>query len=157
MITQTIGIRLVTAAAVLLLWAGCGSTEEAEEEATPPPPSPVWHPVEPPVSFQTRTDTVVSATPLTQSTPVVASRDPEIRFMVQVGAFKDAHNASRVQALTRQRCTIPVLNDFNTEIGLYQIRVGFFETREAAQAFRQQLVTDYPEDYRDAWVVQLTR
>lgn len=142
---------------VLLLGAGCGSTEEAEEAADPLPPPPVWQPADPPVSFQTQTDTVVSATPLNQPKPVVASRNTELRFTVQVGAFKDAHNASRVQALTRQRCAVPVLNDFNTEIGLYQIRVGFFETREAAQAFRQQLVADYPEDYRDAWIVQLTR
>ena len=136
---------------------GCASLEETREETPPPPPPPAVKPADPPMTFHTRTDTVLSATPSGRTEPMVEHRDPEIRYMVQVGSFKDASNASRVQSATRDRLKMPVLNDFNTVTDLYQIRIGFFETREAASAFRDKLIRDYPQDYRDSWVVQLMR
>ena len=77
--------------------------------------------------------------------------------MVQIGAFKDPKNASRMQVTARQRYHLPVLNDYNTKYALYQIRIGFFESREAAQTFRQQMSQEHPHDYKDSWVVQLKR
>jgi cell division septation protein DedD len=77
--------------------------------------------------------------------------------MVQIGAFKDPHLATAVQSTARQRYHMPVLNDYNIQVGLYQIRLGFFETRSSAQAFRRKMVQEYPADYKDSWVVQLPR
>jgi hypothetical protein len=77
--------------------------------------------------------------------------------MVQIGAFKDPHLATAVQSSARQRFHMPVLNDYNIQVGLYQIRLGFFETRSSAHAFRRKMAAEYPADYKDSWVVQLTR
>lgn len=157
-------MRLISALLLLVsvtLVSGCGSTDETREEEVPtpeaPPPPVVSAPVEPPVSFSTRTDTVLSAPAVTPTAPVVNQRPPETQYLVQVGAFKDAEKATRVQNVTRERLAMTVLNDYNTLIGMYQIRVGFFETREAAAAFRDRIVKDYPEEYRDSWIVELVR
>ena len=85
------------------------------------------------------------------------AREYQIKFMVQIGAFKDPQYASAVQTAARERYHMPVLNDYNTSYALYQIRIGFFETKEAAYAFRLRMRREYPADYRDAWVVQLKR
>lgn len=85
------------------------------------------------------------------------ARDIQIRYMVQIGAFKDPQYAAAVQTAARDRYHLPVLNDFNTSHALYQIRIGFFETREDAYNFRQKMRKDFPGDYKDAWVVQLKR
>jgi len=81
----------------------------------------------------------------------------QIRYMVQIGAFKDPHRASEVQAEARKRYKMPVLNDYHAALGLYQIRLGFFVSRVSAHEFRQRMIKDYPAEYRDSWVVQLKR
>jgi hypothetical protein len=52
---------------------------------------------------------------------------------------------------------MPVLNDYHIQMGLYQIRIGFFETRRGAEAFRKRMVMEHPAEYKDSWVVQLKR
>jgi cell division septation protein DedD len=140
--------------AVLALW-GCGSSEEMRE-ATPPPATP---PVQsqPKLGFETRVDTVKTVSEGERAGTEESPREGQIRFMIQIGAFKDARNASRIQGIARERYHLPVLNDFHTRLGLYQIRIGFFETREQAMVFRQQMRTGFPSEYKDAWVVQLKR
>lgn len=109
------------------------------------------------MEFETRTDTV-SVEKRSQETPAEhEARTIQIRYMVQIGAFKDPQFASMVQLTARDRYHLPVLNDFNTALALYQIRIGFFETREDAYAFRKKMQRDFPNDYKDAWVVQLKR
>lgn len=135
---------------------GCGSVQEVERVEQPPPePVVEMPPPPPPLSFHTSTDTVHPAA--TSLNPSASRRNPEIRFMVQIGAFTSPENASGVQSKARSRVPYPVINDFNMELGLYQIRVGFFETREAAYSFREKLIREFPVEYKDAWVVQLTR
>jgi cell division protein FtsN len=138
---------------------GCSTTEETREErpTTEAPIPPVMKPVDPPVSFDTRTDTVVSAPSALSADPVVEHRQVVTRYLVQVGAFKDAQNATRVQHATRERVQMNVMNDYNSLIGMYQIRVGFFESREAAAAFRDRIVRDFPREYKDSWIVELTQ
>ena len=135
---------------------GCSSVEETEK-VSPPPVQEVQKPPDPPMNFATQTDTVNTVPSPPQAGETPAFREPIIRFMVQIGAFKDAQNASRIQTLARERYHLPVFNDFNPELMLYQIRLGFFETREAARAFRDQMERDHPEEYKDAWVAQLTQ
>jgi cell division septation protein DedD len=144
--------------ASLALFSDCGSTDETTDESTPPPPPPppVVKPAEPTVSFDARTDTVTSAPPALNR-PVVEQRQSGMQYLVQIGAFRDAENATRVQNAARERLKVAVLNDYNTLIGMYQIRAGFFDTREAAAAFRDRIVKDYPEEYGDSWIVQLVR
>jgi len=135
---------------------GCGATEEIQEP-TAPPPRPAAKEETARMKFASKTDTV-SVTQTGRSDSMNApGREPEIRFMVQIGAFKNPPLAAAVQTLARTRYRMPVLNDYALKAGLYQIRIGFFETREAAMAFRAKMQKDYPEEYRDAWVVQLRR
>ncbi len=143
---------LAAIAGVLLLAQGCGTTEEAEE--TPP--------VKPGVGqearqkeFETKTDTVnAQGSGRQHEAPQTADALP-VRFTVQVGAFKDPHNASRIQTIARERYHMPVINDYQAKLGLYQIRIGFFDTQAAAEAFLRKMQQDYPKEYKDSWVVQL--
>lgn len=135
---------------------GCGGAETVQE-TVPPPPRPAPREEPPHVEFESKTDTV-NVTQTGRADSVKApGREPEIRFMVQIGAFRNPPLAAAVQTLARNRYRMPVLNDYGMKAGLYQIRIGFFETREAAVAFRAKMLKEYPEDYKDAWVVQLRR
>jgi cell division septation protein DedD len=154
---------LVSALALPLIMTGCGSGEEIVEQAPPPaePHAQSFTPAQeaPPrkAEFETRTDTV-TATHAGSLTPAgKAVRGAQVRYMVQIGAFKDPKNASAIQAETRRRYHVPVLNDFHSARSLYQIRLGFFESLESASAFRQKMLDEYPLDYKDSWVVQLKR
>jgi cell division septation protein DedD len=134
--------------------AGCGSGEEVTEEETVAPDTVR---VPEPVRFETQIDTVHTQR---NSRPAVTSPHtiPEgIRFMVQIGAFKNPRNASTLQQEARARFHQPVLNDYHTTYSLYQIRIGFFATREEAEQFKHHMQEQFPGDYRDAWVVQLKR
>ena len=109
------------------------------------------------MEFETRTDTVALEKAQLDSAARHQTRELQVRYMVQIGAFKDPQYASTVQTTARARYHIPALNDYNTALGLYQIRIGFFETKAHAYAFRQQMLREYPNEYKDAWVVQLRR
>ena len=138
------------------LFAGCGSSTEIQETHTPPPPT-MAKQVPPKMEFETKTDTVAMEKSALDSARSHQSLDLQVRYMVQIGAFKDPQYASTVQTTARTRYHIPALNDYNTALGLYQIRIGFFETKADAYAFRQRMLREYPNDYKDAWVVQLKR
>lgn len=109
------------------------------------------------MEFETKTDTVAMEKTHLDSVATHEGRDIQIKYMVQIGAFRDPNLATAVQTAAREGYHLPVLNDFNPAYGLYQIRIGFFETREDAHEFRQRMQRDYPSDYKDAWVVQLKR
>jgi cell division septation protein DedD len=109
------------------------------------------------MEFESKTDTVAMEKALLDSVAAHETRNIQIKYMVQIGAFKDPQLATAVQSAARERYHLPVLNDFNTSHTLYQIRIGFFETREDAYDFRQKMRGDFPQDYKDAWVVQLKR
>lgn len=152
---------IVTAVALPLLLSGCGSGEKSVKEISPPATQQVLPPVKDPppkkLEFQTRTDTVTADRANERNIAGTLSRGAQIRYMVQIGAFKDPKNATAIQATARQRYHLPVLNDFHAGRGLYQIRMGFFESRENAHAFRQKMIDEYPAEYKDSWVVQLKR
>lgn len=149
-------LRLFLAALMLIvLLAGCGTTEQTEETSLPPPsPPPVQPTVPAPPEYRTQVDTVsaLQAAPLSaDSSAGVAAQE---RYVVQIGAFKDPALANAAQTLARQRYAMTVLNDYNPLVGLYQIRVGFFDTKEEAYLFRARIQNEFPEEYTDAWVVQ---
>jgi cell division protein FtsN len=135
-----------------ILWTGCKSSETVER-----PDQPVLETHPDPIQFVSTSDTVRADS---RPDPVQTSNaqvDDEIRYMVQIGAFKDPINASRVQALARERFRVPVVNDYQPFLKLYQTRIGFFRTEEEADKFRQRMQREFPKDYRDAWIVQLLR
>lgn len=109
------------------------------------------------MEFETKTDTVAMEKSQLDSAGAHQSQVLQVRYMVQIGAFKDPHYASNVQSIARERYHMPALNDYNTALALYQIRIGFFESREDAYAFRKRMQQEHPIDYKDAWVVQLKR
>ena len=151
---------LLAACAFTATLAGCGSAEEAAVEKPPPPrqerPTPAPAPPRR-LEFETHTDTVTAVHAAERRNPPAPAREVQIRYMVQIGAFKDPHRAIEVQVLARSRYKMPVLNDFHGARGLYQIRLGFFVSRESAHEFRQRMMKEFPADYRDSWVVQLKR
>jgi cell division septation protein DedD len=156
-------LAILVASTAALLIPGCGTTEESSEEHQPaisplgrPPDSVATTPSRRTV-FETRTDTVNALRGLEHRINGSAYPSEGIRYMVQIGAFSDPHHATIVQAEARKRYHLPVLNDYHAVRKLYQIRIGFFESRESARRFRQQLIHDYPADYSDSWVVQLKR
>ncbi len=135
---------------------GCGAAEETQEPVAPPP-RPATKEETTRMEFESTTDTVDVTQPRRAESVNAPGLEQKIRFMVQIGAFRNPPLAAAVQTLARTRYRMPVLNDFVLKAGLYQIRIGFFETREAAMGFRERMQSDYPEDYKDAWVVQLRR
>jgi cell division septation protein DedD len=137
--------------------SGCGTTEETEE-TLPPAPKPAAKDESPPkVVFESRTDTIAVDHLNLPEKATPGGQRSAIRFMVQIGAFKDPHLATAVQTTARQRYHLPVLNDYNLKFGLYQIRIGFFETYESASVFKARMQREFPGEYKDSWVVQLKR
>jgi len=156
-----IASRILPAFCFLLL-TGCGSAEKAQQEEQPsgiaPAVFPEPSPAQQPPRFETQTDTVIATRESEQEAAIDSGlANPDIRFMIQIGAFQDPQNASAAQNLARERYHLPVLNDYTARIGLYQIRIGFFETREAAHEFLARMQAGYPQEYKDSWVVQLKR
>jgi cell division protein FtsN len=134
-----------------LFVVACGSTKQQVEPEPKPAPA-----KETPLSFGTIIDTVDTSHEENDAA-VDSQNDRNIRFMVQIGAFQDPANASAVQILARDRYRTPVLNDYHTGLKLYQVRIGFFEDYKSASQFRTKMIQEHPEDYRDAWIVQLKR
>jgi cell division septation protein DedD len=141
---------------LLFLAGGCGTGQETGEHdtlaATTPPRAD--QPL-PSIQLQTRTDTV-DALRTTAHHDTAASTDTAYTaYSVQIGAFRDPANAGQIVARARERYHFPVLNDFFPRQGLYQIRIGMFATQEEAHAFRERMQKEFPEEYRDCWVVTL--
>jgi cell division septation protein DedD len=147
---------VVVTSALAVFLTGCGSTGEPAAQEKPAAHAPETA-VGRSVQFNTRADTVTALHGSEHGTVGSPGRTEQIRFMVQIGAFKDPHHASAVQAEARKRYHMPVLNDYLSGTGLYQIRIGFFGTRETARVFQLQMRRDYPAQYNDSWIVQLKR
>jgi cell division septation protein DedD len=147
---------VMVASALTVILPGCGSTEEQAAPGTPASPAPRTERPEG-MQFRTRADTVTALHAAETGTVGAPGKTAQVRFMVQIGAFKDPKHASAVQAAARKRYRMPVLNDYLAGPGLYQIRIGFFESRENARTFQQQMKREYQSEYEDSWIVQLKR
>lgn len=153
--TIPLGSRSLLFVAAMLA-AGCTSTEEVKHEAEAEIP-PGRSEQEAEVRFEMRTDTV-SAVPSTDTKePDSLALLARFLFSVQIGAFKDPQNADLVQRKARSRFQLPVMNEFDAQANLYQIRVGLFDDRDGAEALRQAMQTQYPKEYTDCWIVQVRR
>jgi cell division septation protein DedD len=147
---------VMMASALAVFLPGCGTTGETAQAPRPAPAAPRTETPEG-VRFHTQADTVTAVHAAEHETVGSPGKTSQIRFMVQIGAFRDPHHASEVQTSARTRYHMPVLNDYLAGQALYQIRIGFFDTRENARTFQQQMRKDFPADYTDSWIVQLKR
>lgn len=82
---------------------------------------------------------------------------PPGKFTVQLGAYQSEEGAAGVAALSRSRFTKEVYTVFNSVDGLFKVMLGVFDSKDAARNFRDTIVRQYPDDYRDAWVSELSR
>jgi hypothetical protein len=78
-------------------------------------------------------------------------------FTVQIGAFKDPSNAERIYRRAQQRFNLETNTDYDSAEGLYKITVGKFMNYEQARSFCDRIMRDFPKDYHDAWVVEITQ
>jgi hypothetical protein len=83
--------------------------------------------------------------------------DPATFFTVQIGAFKQPMNAERAHRRAQQRFHLETSTEYDVLEELYKITVGKFLNYEQARAFCDRIVRDFPRDYNDAWVVELSQ
>jgi cell division septation protein DedD len=130
---------------------GCATIEETGREPEGPPGG------SPGRTFETRTDTVDAVEGPRSAAEGNTSLAAGTGFAVQIGAFRDPRNASAAQTAARSRFQIPVTNEYNALAGLYFIRAGFFHSRKEAVRFRETIVSRFPADYADSWIVEVNR
>ncbi len=137
----------------LLAVGGCGTSTESDRRWLQVPADSAARPPEP--GFETRTDTVAAQQQKESAGLGTSQKVTGARYAVQIGSFRVQRNASRTLAQARQRFQQPVVNDYNSARRRYQIRVGFFLTREEAEVFRAKIINEFPQEYGDAWVVRI--
>lgn len=137
-----------------ILLAGCSAASDSDRDWTTIPPMDTTAQARK-TSFETRTDTILAQAGKQHAEPEPLYNAAPVRFTVQIGSFAESQNAAAVQLLARQRYQLPVVNDYSAARKRYQIRIGFFETQEDAAQFLAKLRSDFPQEYKDAWVVQI--
>lgn len=74
-------------------------------------------------------------------------------YTIQLGAFRSASNALRVQRTTKGRYKDQVvLSEYDDGKKMYRISVGQFSTLKEASGFRRQIMKDFPGEYAQCWV-----
>ncbi|MBI3193529.1 MAG: SPOR domain-containing protein [Ignavibacteriae bacterium] len=147
-----------------LILFGCSSSEEtqSEKEATEqqvtkdqtqdlPPPPPGESDTIDVVSKDNKEETSIQQ-PTTENLPISTGM-----YAVQVGAFKVTETADQIASLAKTRFSIQVLTLLDKETGLTKVLVGSFTTKAEARTFRDKLLQQYPDDYKDAWTTELPR
>lgn len=171
--TNILLMSIALSTALILL--GCSSSQETSEKTKQevPPPAVQKQPeqpaqtqevqpakvdtasVKPPAEAPTK-DTVnvqeqPSSTERTAITPT-----PTGNFSVQIGAFSLADKADLVAAQARQRFSQKNVYSFHAkDTGLIKVMVGDFVSKDEARKFRDQIVQQFPEEYKDAWVAPI--
>jgi hypothetical protein len=95
--------------------------------------------------------------PAGSSTDQLAPDLPKGKFTVQLGAFQSQEGASSVASLAKTRFSRDVYTILNDKDGLFKVMLGAFDTKDLARAFRDTIVREYPQEYKDAWVSELAR
>jgi hypothetical protein len=91
------------------------------------------------------------------STDQPAQELPKGKFTVQLGAFQSQEGASSVASLAKTRFSKDVYTILDDQDGLFKVMLGAFDTKDLARAFRDTIVREYPQEYKDAWVSELAR
>lgn len=85
-------------------------------------------------------------------TPQSDLKRPIGTYSVQIGANKMPDNADRIAAIAKERYNINVYTIYDKNDNLYKVMIGDFKTKEEARNFRDEMVKQFPNDYKDAWV-----
>jgi len=105
-------------------------------------------------------DTSVQTPPPESSTGSGAAAEPEFppgKFTVQLGAYQSEDAARKIAATAGSRFSRQIYTVYDAVDHLYKVMLGMFDTKDLAREFRDTIVRQYAEDYRDAWVSELTR
>jgi hypothetical protein len=108
--------------------------------------------------FSARQDTVrvqsyVDDTGTAERTPA----EPGRYFTVQLGAYKQPANAEQAYRNAMRRFSLETNTEYDPADELYKITVGIFADYDTARTFCDRIIRDYPSDYADAWVVEITQ
>ncbi|MGA9119247.1 MAG: SPOR domain-containing protein [Bacteroidota bacterium] len=149
----------LTLACVLLgaaICPGCGSTDDVSQQTDQEKqPQPQAAAAQPPVSIETRTDTIASIHQQVPE-PETAPRLPALSnglYRVQVGAFRKAANATTWENFSKKRLGQPAVSEYSERLGVYRVRVGAFETMREVLTFWRKIRKEYPKEFGDAWVI----
>ena len=63
-----------------------------------------------------------------------------------------ADNAERVASLTKERLGKNVYTIHDDASDLYKVLVGDFTSQDEARRYRDQIASQFPGEYQDAWV-----
>ena len=155
----------------LILVLGCGSSEKATETQKEPQPEVRETPQPPSVEEKSaKVDTLdvkiedntkVAYEPPPPPPPTTQTQAPVMKtiignFSVQLGAFQAEQNALQFAYSAKIKLNENIYNILDKGTNLYRIMVGSFDTKDAARAFRDQVVNNNPE-YKGAWVVDVNK
>jgi len=93
------------------------------------------------------------------STPPGTSAEsdlPKGKFTVQLGAYQSEDAGRQIASRAQTRFSRRVYTVYDAADHLYKVMLGTFDTKDQAREFRDTIVRQYPDDYRDAWVSELT-
>ncbi len=96
-------------------------------------------------------------TPDTSSEAVRQPDFPPGKFTVQLGAYQTEDAARAVASVAGSRFTRQIYTVYDTTDRLHKVMLGMFDTKDQARQFRDTIVRQYADDYRDAWVSELKR
>ena len=160
---KTIIICCLLSCCFLLLLGGCAaSSDQTDKTASVPPPPPASKGTAPGAS---KGDTVSVADqkvqkPSYEQTDQIKTSVPpsaSVRYCVQVGAYKLRENADVVAGVAKGRFAKSIYTIHDAATGLFKVMVGDFTAKDDARLFRDRMVQQYPGDYKDAWVSELTQ
>jgi hypothetical protein len=158
--------------AAAFLFSSCSSSQNTQQqkETNPPPNQVQKQPEQQPAPSANDTSKSAPApvnttnpsnnpppptTTQSTTTPTATPGMPVGTYSVQVGAFSDPSKAQTEATMTRGRVTNTVYVFFDSGTNMTKVTVGDFNDKDTARAFRDQLIQQYPDDYKDAWVLQV--
>jgi cell division septation protein DedD len=151
----------------VMLFGGCGSSQDTSDDfgktaqppvttTTAPPPAKDTTTQQAPAPAQTAPAPQSQTQPPAQTAPAPAPSNgltPSGAFSVQVGAFSMSDKADQIAQTARTRFpekTVYEMKDPTTS--LVKVLVGDFSVKDDARAFRDQIIQQYGDDYKGAWV-----
>lgn len=165
--SSMIFISICSIVAALLI--GCSSSQESSQEQKQPPESPIVtqpteQPAEPKKELPVKADTVevkrIETPPVEQPKPTRDVQPPPpvavVKFVVQIGAYKMPDKIEYVVAQAKERFTNKIYTIKDKETDVTKIFIGDFSSKDEARKFRDQIVRQYPDDYKGAWVSELS-
>jgi len=93
-----------------------------------------------------------------RDTTIAESPEQEpIRFGVQIGAYRQSDVAEQIAQLARTRFLNKVYSVYDAENSVTKILIGDFVSKDEARRFRDLIMKQFPEDYKDAWVSEIPK